>query len=179
MLELYREGFEVPVPPSVFKGTVFFTFAFCSLINDSSSDSLFDILYAPTSWSQDVNGYIYETAALVLKAAQAHNVTIPGGKKYNVPSGNITIDNDAAPNPNLTSYSTVAISGADDFRDNNTEIKVLFDTIVEITRDITPTCQFPTTHSYLFVFVDTVPNQVGAAQSGTYVQEEANSEDAF
>ena len=126
-----------------------------------------------------MNSGLYQIAALVLQTAQAHNVTIPGGKRYNVPSGNITIDNDTASTPTLTSYSTTAISGADDFRDNNTEIKDLFDTIVEITRDITPTCEFPTTPPYPFVFIDPVPNQVGTASSISYVQEEVNSKDTI
>jgi len=100
------------------------------------------------TWSQSVNSYVYQIVALVLQSAQARNVTIPGGDKYNVPSGNITIDQDSlnqnsvSSTPNLTSYSIVAISGADDFRDNNTQIKDVFDDIVENTRDVSPTCVF-------------------------------------
>ena len=121
-------------------------------------------------------GDVYQILALVLQAAQAHNVTVPGGKKYNVPSGNITFNNTAS--TNLTSYSLVAIIGADDFRDNNTKVKDIFDTFVEITRDITPTCEVFRC-SYPFVFIDPVPNQVGTALPVEYVQEEANSEDTF
>jgi len=101
-----------------------------------------------------VNAELYQLALFLLRAAQAHNVTIPGGNEYNVPPGVSTIDktllsqNGAAPIPGLTSYSVVAISGADDFGDSNTKIKDVFDTIVETTRQITPTCESPIIRSY-------------------------------
>ena len=103
-----------------------------------------------------MNTDVYQTIAIVLQIAQAHNVTVPGGAKYNVPSGIIPTDpawstSGAGPAPNLTSYSTVAITGADDFRDGQTTVKDMFDTFVQITREITPTCMFSTAASYLFV----------------------------
>ena len=100
-----------------------------------------------------MNTYIYQTVALVLQIAQAHNVTIPGCQKYNVPSGNITDPSSSTQSStsNLTSYSAAAITGADDFADNQTTIKDLFDTIVYNTRKITPTCKFPIVGSYPFV----------------------------
>ena len=39
-----------------------------------------------------MNSFLYAYVALVMQASQAHNVPIPGGRKYSVPSGNITID---------------------------------------------------------------------------------------
>jgi hypothetical protein len=46
-----------------------------------------------------MNGDIYVFSALVLQAAQALKIAVPGGKKYNVPSGNITFGDtgDASP----------------------------------------------------------------------------------
>ena len=97
-----------------------------------------------------MNTDIYQTVAVILQTAQAHNVTVPGGAKYNVPSGNITADltmptqPGAGPRSNLTSYSTAAIVGADDYKDSQVTIKDLFDIIVQNTREVTPTCMFPT-----------------------------------
>ncbi|KAF9785048.1 hypothetical protein BJ322DRAFT_1108516 [Thelephora terrestris] len=121
-LELYRAGVEVPAEPGYFKY------------------SLYHILYTPMMWSDYVNGPIYQFVALALQAAQAHNITTDGGFKYNVPSGNITIDQTGnPPSPNLTSYTTAAIVGADDFNDDKTTITNLFDIIVNVTRQDTAT----------------------------------------
>ncbi|KAF9793491.1 Alpha/Beta hydrolase protein [Thelephora terrestris] len=121
-LELYRAGYDVPANPGFL------------------TDWLFNLLYLPMTWSEGVNGFLYEYVALVLQASQAHNVTIPGGRKYNVPPGNITIDDTADTFfPNRTSYSQAAIAGADDFEDGNTTISNIFDIIVENTREVTPT----------------------------------------
>ena len=100
-----------------------------------------------------MNTYVYQTAVLILQIAQAHNVTVPGGHKYNVPPKNTTNSGPSTPPSasNLTSYSIAAIVGADDFRDNKTTIKDLFDTIVGNTRNITPTCMFPVVGSYPFI----------------------------
>ena len=101
-----------------------------------------------------MNGFLYEYVALVLQASQAYNVTIPGGRKYNVPSGNITIDNTVdTSSPNRTSYSPVAIAGADDYNDGNTTIKDVFDIIVENTREVTPACTFFTIGSHSFILL--------------------------
>jgi hypothetical protein len=102
---------------------------------------LFSLMYTPNAWSQEVNGDVYTYAALVLQAAQALNVTIPGGKKYNVPSGNITLNTGDASPPSLTSYTLTAISGADDFNDGSVTIKDVFDDVVNVTREVTPTCE--------------------------------------
>ena len=53
---------------------------------------MFNLLYSPTLWSQHVNVDLYQFTLLVLRAAQAHNVTVPGGNKYNVPPGVSTTD---------------------------------------------------------------------------------------
>jgi hypothetical protein len=91
-------------------------------------------------WSDSVNGFLYEFVALVLQASQAHNITIPGCPKYNVPSGNITLDDTIAVSyPNKTSYSDAAIAGVDNFNDDNTTIREIFDVVVEVTRELTPT----------------------------------------
>ena len=97
-----------------------------------------------------MNTYVYQIVALILQIAQAHNLAVPGCQKYNVPSGNIT-DPSSSTQPsasNLTSYSLAAIARADDFRDNQSTIKDLFDSIVYNTRNITPTCMFPIVGSY-------------------------------
>ena len=107
-----------------------------------------------------MNGPIYEYVAFILQASKAHNVTIDGGAKYNVPSGEVTIEktifgsfsnrtgDDSS--QNLTSYALTAISGADDFDDDNTTIRDLFDIIVNNTREISPTCKFSSfTHLYV------------------------------
>ena len=92
------------------------------------------------TWSDSVNGFLYEFVALVLQASQAHDITIPGCAKYNVPSGKITIDDTVATYyPNKTSYTQEAIAGADDFNDGDTTIRDIFDIIVENTREVTPT----------------------------------------
>ena len=88
-----------------------------------------------------MNGYVYQFVALVLQAAQAHNITIDGVANYNVPPGNITTDGTGNPSPpSLTSYTITAIIGADDFNDDNTTLNEVFDVIVNITRQVTPTC---------------------------------------
>ena len=89
-----------------------------------------------------MNGFLSEYVALVLQASQAHNVTIPGGRKYNIPSGKITIDDTVDTfYPNRTSYSQAAIAGSDDFSDGNVTTRDSFDAIVENTREVTPTCK--------------------------------------
>ena len=86
-----------------------------------------------------MNTDVYSFVALVLQAAQALNITVPGGHKYNVPIGNFTIsDIIGTSTPTLASYSSVAISGADDFNDGSVTIKDIFDIIVRNTREVTP-----------------------------------------
>ncbi|KAF9644793.1 alpha/beta-hydrolase [Thelephora ganbajun] len=127
ILELYRDGYSVPLAPGFIKA------------------ELFNLLYSPTIWSQYVNSYVYDVVALALQASRAHNITVPGGHKYKVPSGNVTINRSflslasVASSPNLTSYTSMAISGADDFNDDNTKIKDIFDIIVDTTREVTST----------------------------------------
>ena len=110
---------------------------------------LFGLLYQPGIWSQEVNTDLYSFVALVLQAAQALNIHIPGGRKYNVPTGNFTISSDitGTSTPTLTSYSGVAIAGADDFADGSVTIEDIFDIIVRNTREVTPTCEFFTVSS--------------------------------
>ncbi|KAF9644641.1 hypothetical protein BDM02DRAFT_3121546, partial [Thelephora ganbajun] len=125
-LELYRDGVEVPVDPGFLK------------------DSLYYLLYSPNMWSDYVNSYLYQSVAFALQASQVHNVTIDGGAKHNIPSGEFTIDKSlsetgATSSQNLTSYTIAAIVGADGFNDNNTTIRDVFDIIVNITREVTPT----------------------------------------
>ena len=95
-------------------------------------------------WSDYVNSLVYQFVGLVLQASQAHNIAIEGCAKYNVPSGNITLTGTGNPSsPTLTSYSLAAIIGADDFVDPNATMTDLFDTIVNVTRQVTPTCASP------------------------------------
>jgi hypothetical protein len=83
---------------------------------------------------------LYQYVAL---SSQAHNTTISGGHKYNIPSGNITLEGPlkGEPRPNMTMYSEYAISGADDFSDGSVTVKEVFDFVVNTTREITPTCE--------------------------------------
>jgi len=123
-----------------------------------------------------VNGETYDWVVFILQTAQAHNITIDGSGKYNVPSEKITIDVSVfESSQNLTSYATAAISGADDFNDDNTTIKDMFDMVVNNTREVTPTCEFS-----LFTLICSFhlpgPNQVGTVWSLGYVQGEAFSE---
>ena len=103
------------------------------------------MLYTPTTWSNRFNGDISRFVAFILQASQAHGITIDGSGKYNVPSGNVTMDetgNDPPSPSTLTSYATTAIIGADDFTDDDTTVADLFDIIVGVTRQVTPTCTF-------------------------------------
>ena len=101
-----------------------------------------------------MNGFLYEFVGLALQASQAHNSTVPGGRKYNIPSENITIDDTvSATSQGMTSYSLAAISGADDVNDGNTTIKDIFDAIVETTREVTPTCKSCNIHSCMFILL--------------------------
>ena len=99
-----------------------------------------------------MNGMFYSTAVYILQLAQTHNVAVPGGRRYNTPSENIAnpiSPNDISP-PNLNSYTGVAIPGADDVGDSKMTIRDIFDFIVDLTRDVSPTCEFPAINSYLF-----------------------------
>jgi hypothetical protein len=100
-----------------------------------------------------VNGDLYRLVVLILQAAEAHNITVGGGSQYNVPSGNFTFNLPSVPatSESLTSYTQAAICGADNFNDDDVIVRDVFDTIVDITREITPTCEFPIVHSYPFV----------------------------
>jgi hypothetical protein len=94
-----------------------------------------------------VNGFLYAYVALVLQASQTYNVTTPGGHKYNIPSGNITIDNTVATfYPKMTSYTQIAITGADDYSDSDTTVNDIFNLIVKNTREISPTCRSSAIH---------------------------------
>jgi len=101
-----------------------------------------------------MNRGVYQIAALVLQAAETYNVThtIDGGRKYNVPSENITIDDPPLYQVSLTSYSQAAIAGADDFSDDDATIEDLFDDIVAVTRKVSPTCEI-FYHSFLSILL--------------------------
>ena len=95
----------------------------------------------------------------VLQTSRAHNVTVNGGAKYNLPPGEFTIDQSflseigVTSSPSLTSYTAAAIAGADDFNDDDTSIRDVFDIIVSVTREITPSCKPPIIRSYPFVLL--------------------------
>ena len=99
-----------------------------------------------------MNSYFYPAVAYILQLARAHNVAVPGGRRYNVPSENITnpISADDIYPPGLTSYTQMAISGADDVGDSKTTVGDIFDLTVDNTRDVSPTCEFPVINSHLF-----------------------------
>ena len=119
---------------------------------NTASVLLFAILYEPLTWSEEANGDIYQFVGFILQTAQAHNITIDGGARYNVPPGEFTISSDA-PSSNLTSYTAVAIGGADDFSDGDVTIKDVFDVIVNNTREVTATCELFTIRLYLFILL--------------------------
>jgi len=124
-----------------------------------------------------VNEVTYNFVASVLQTSQAHNVTIDGGDKYNVPSEEAIIDESIfGPGQSLTSHALEAISGADNFNDDNTTIREVFDSLVNNTREVTPTCEFSL---FTHIYSSRLPslNQVGSLWSLGYVQEEAFSED--
>lgn len=130
-----------------------------NLADDPTIDLLYHLLYTPMMWSDYVNGEIYQFVAFVLQASQAHNITIDGGAKYNVPSGSIVINGmGKTSTPNLTSYATAAIIGADDFNDDNTTLDGLFDIIVNTTRQVTPSCMFLVGLSSVFFFFIDLPS---------------------
>ena len=152
---MYRGGIDIgPVTPGDLKCTVSDFYPWGSVV-DTITVYIFNLLYAPTSWSDQVNNQVYQIVAAILQLAQDHNVTLSGGAKYNVPSGDFSIDKillsaiGAAPPQNLTSYALAAISGADNFNDDSVVIKDLFDVIVSNTRQVTASCKFP----YLFVCI--------------------------
>ena len=107
-----------------------------------------------------MNNALYQFVAYVLQTSKAHNVTIDGGDKYNIPPAEFTIDGSvigsflsgtgAGPSQNLTSYALPAISGADSFNDDNVTITDVFDLIVSNTREVTPTCKSPSFASVRF-----------------------------
>jgi len=154
---MYRGGIDIGgVSPGNLKCTVP---NFCSW--DSAADTttvyIFNLLYAPTSWSDQVNDQVYQIVAAVLQLAQDHNVTLSGGAKYSVPSGDFSVDKSllrtigAAVPQNLTSYALAAISGADNFNDDSVVITNVFDVIVGNTRQVTPSCEFPVTYSFVSI----------------------------
>ena len=122
---------------------------------DPTTAYLFNLLYIPALWSTAINGDVYQLLVVLAQIAQAHNVTVSGGARYTVPSVEISLDKTflsnsgaaPAPAPNLTSYSSVAISGADNFNDDGVTIKDVFDTIVDVTRDVSSACEFPIARS--------------------------------
>lgn len=181
-LELYRQGYDVPIAPGLAKGATFgHHLPDCTLLlTPNTTALLFNLLSTPTTWSQSVNTDLYEFVALVLQASQVHNITIPGGQKYNIPAGgNITTpETRRASTSTLTSYTRIAVAGADDFNDNGVTIKDVFDIIVNNTREITPTCKSST--NYLYTFIQTVCLQsVGAVWSPGCVKKRLFSEDKF
>ena len=159
---MYRGGIDVgSVTPAALKCTVPNFYPWGS-VADTTTAYIFNLLYAPTSWSDQVNSQVYQLVAAVLQLAQEHNVTLSGGAKYSVPSGNFSFDKTllstigAAPPQNLTSYALAAISGADNFNDDSVTIKNVFDVVVSNTRQVTPSCEFLVTYPLVPVrFADT------------------------
>ena len=98
-------------------------------------------------WSDYANGHIYQFVGLILQTAEAYNIIVGGGSKYSVPSGNLTFPSVPA-TQNLTSYALSAIAGADDLDDDSVTVREAFGTIVDITREITLTCEFPVVRSF-------------------------------
>ena len=182
---MYRGGIDIgSVTPGALKCTVP-GFNPWDSVADTTTVYIFNLLYAPTSWSDQVNNDVYQIVAAVLQLAQDHNVTLSGGAKYSVPSGDFSIHKTplstigAAPPQNLTSYALAAISGADNFNDDNVVIKDLFDAVVSNTRQVTASCEFHVAHSLVSVRLLTRPIQVGTSWSLGCAQDNGFSEDAF
>jgi len=127
-LELYRKGIEIPTPSPTVPGAI--------------REFLLGVLNSPTAWADHCNNDVAPLIALIHQTAQAHNVTLKTGLKINVPSGKVSFDRSRlakrAPGA-LTSYSSAAIAGADNFNDGSASVSNVFDTIVANTRQITPT----------------------------------------
>ena len=126
------------------------------MVADFTTDFLFALLYSPTAWAEHCNNEVYQIIGLILQTAAAHNVTLGGDTKFDVPSGKFALDKSrlggsgAAPG-GLISYSSVAIAGADNFNDDSVTISDVFDFIVENTRQVTPTCELSVVRLYPFV----------------------------
>lgn len=116
-----------------------------------------------------MNDVTYNLVAFILQTSQTHNVTIDGGDKYNVPAEQVTIDESVfGSTQSLATYGLTAISGADNFNDDNTTINEVFDSLVNNTRESTPTCEFSLfVHIYSFRLPS--PNQVGSLWTLGYV----------
>ena len=173
-----------PWSPASLK-VLFLALTCLGLVTNPTVVMLESTLFVPPTWSPNVNGPIYEFVAFVLQASKAHNLTIDGGAKYNVPSEEVTIDK-ATLEPflnwaggdssqDLTSYTIAAISGADDFNDDNTTITDLFNSIVNNTREVSPTCKFSLFTCTIRSFHSPDLNQVGTIWDLGYVQEGALS----
>ena len=87
------------------------------------------------------------------KCVEAHNIAVCEGSQYTVPSGNFTFNFPSVPatSENLNPYLQAAICGAGNSNHDNVMVRDVLDTIVNIIREITPTCKFPIVRSHLFV----------------------------
>ena len=110
-------------------------------------------MHTPTLWAEHCNGDVYDLIGTIHTIAQAHNVTLDSGPKISLPPREFNIDkalmkrlSARAPGA-LTSYSSAAIAGADNFNDGSATVSDVFDQIVANTREITPTCEFPVVRS--------------------------------
>ena len=153
-----------------------------SLGADFTTEFMFALLYFPTMWAKYCNNEIYQAIGLIYQTAQAHNVTLDGGLNINITPGEFAIDKSplsriSARAPGvLSSYSSAAIAGADNFNDGGVTINDVFDLIVENTRQVTPTCEFFVVPSVHF----TDPSQIKSAPSGPLgTREQTDPEDAF
>ena len=153
---MYRNGYPLPILPAPLRSKPFRLPPSWNTVADFVEAWLFNVLLTPSVWSEYVNGWLYQAVGFILQTARANNITVPCNRKYNVPSGNITVGPPPSPPlgpppiPGLTPYTMVAIPGADDFSDNKTTIKDIFDAIVDTTREVTPTCMSSVAGLYPF-----------------------------
>ena len=129
-------------------------------------------------WSDYANGHIYQFVGLILQTAEAYNIIVGGGSKYSVPSGNLSFPSVPA-TQNLTSYALSAIAGADDLDGDSVTVRDVFSTIVDITREITLTCEFPVIRSFYSPVPESSWNRLDSwVRANVDISRETHSDDS-
>jgi hypothetical protein len=106
-----------------------------------STASLYQHLLFPSTWSAYANDEAYHLLILIFQAANALNIQIGGN--YQIPSGTVQADTPATSSAQtLTSHTFDGVIGADDFfdTDNHVVMKDVLDEIIDVTRNVSPTC---------------------------------------
>jgi hypothetical protein len=104
--------------------------------------TLFEVLYVPAVWNSFINDEAYPLLVVIFQAAKALNIS--SGGNYTIPSTVITLNPDSPPTT-LRSHTFEAVLGADNYLDveNRVVMKDVLTEIVNITRNVSPTCELP------------------------------------